>query len=68
MLLPGFVGYGCDRALGVLPWLTLAGFTLGFAYGVWRLAQLGMTASAKNEASANKTSPDDTTPSGPPAN
>lgn len=41
MLIPGFLGYWADSALGTTPVLLLIGFTFGFAYGLWRLTTLG---------------------------
>ena len=43
MVVPGFMGYGLDSWLGVLPLFTLIGFSFGFAYGIWQLTQLGQT-------------------------
>ena len=45
MLAPGFAGAWVDGLLGSDPWLMLAGFAVGFAYGVWRLATLASAAS-----------------------
>lgn len=42
MVVPGLIGYWLDGYFATKPALTLLGFTLGFAYGIWRLVLLGM--------------------------
>ncbi|TWT89943.1 hypothetical protein Mal64_03250 [Pseudobythopirellula maris] len=60
MFVPGLLGYAIDRGLETLPWCTLIGSALGFAYGIWRLAMLIGVGDTKN-----KTIGDDS-PSDPP--
>ncbi len=50
MVIPGFLGYWLDAWPGISPWLTFAGFALGFAYGVWRLALLGQPPALRSAA------------------
>lgn len=49
MVVPGLLALWVDNQLGTNPVLTIIGFILGFAYGVWRLSQLGKRLSTKNK-------------------
>ena len=41
MVVPGLLALWVDNQLETNPVLTIVGFMGGFAYGVWRLSQLG---------------------------
>ncbi|NLX56798.1 MAG: AtpZ/AtpI family protein [Planctomycetaceae bacterium] len=40
MVVPGLVGYYLDDRLGTRALLTIVGFAVGVAYGVWQLLRL----------------------------
>ena len=44
------LGYGLDRWLGTLPWLTLVGMSLGFVAGLTKLLQAGRRMGRKGGA------------------